>query len=205
MGAADLVMDRQPIKSEGGEGSAAEPDHLADVLSPLEQILLAADQELGAIRGRVDLEAGRDSERAQQRVREATLDQQRRVALMRAELTDRASALAACYEEMLNLLDQAESYLAIRAQSLESGVGDGAVKVTLTERRRLTFAHEPQQPAVASDQPIVENQAPSQPTESVPAAIGEGLATATEFDGQPAPSEQKGIRRWWRRLTRSAA
>jgi len=68
----------QPKALEDGVESPPEFDRVADVLGPLEQVVLAADEQLGSIQQRVSSEAGEMSAQAEKRIREAS-DEQRRV------------------------------------------------------------------------------------------------------------------------------
>jgi hypothetical protein len=217
-GANRIVMDLQPTTSGGGEESVADVDHLADVLGPLEQIVLGADEELGSIQERVEAAAGRDAERIQLDVREAALEQRKRVVQIKAELIDRATAMAACFDVVLNILDEAERDLATLA-----GLEGGGVRVKLTERQRVTFAHEDNtageqgvEPEHAGSDPFEAPQpawVPSQPVPPAAEAASAPAAPPPEPASVPvamsapntAPYQEKGIRRLLRRFRRSAA
>lgn len=142
-GAARSTMDPHPATLAGDEESPPEFDRVVDVLGPLEQIVLAADQELGSIQQRISAETGEMTDDIERRVRDAALEQRRRVAQLRTELTDRASELAVCFEAMLNMLDEADRGLAIQA-GVEPTPEDRAadVRVTVTERQTVTISHE---------------------------------------------------------------
>jgi hypothetical protein len=186
-------MEPQAAKQEGGKEARPEFERVADVLGPLEQIVLAADQEIGSLQHRVDDEAGDMSTRVDRRVREAALEQRQRVVEMKSELTDAASQLATRFETMLDILDQAERQLAM--QGLPEGEADrGGVRVTLTERRRVTISHE----GPPSSEPETK-----QPESKPPPVVS---ASAKDAQAKDAPSgKRKGIRRLWRRVRGSSS
>jgi hypothetical protein len=160
--------------------SRPEFDRVTDVLGPLEQIVLAADQQIGSLQERVDAEAD-VSARVDKRVREAAVEQRARVVKMREELTDAATQLATRFETMLDMLDQAERQLSIQA---------GDVRVKVTERGRMTISHEQ----------TTEAEAGTKPGGKPPPAIE---APGPEPD---APEQKgKGIRGWFRRFRGSDA
>ncbi|HKG36132.1 MAG TPA: hypothetical protein VKA89_06815 [Solirubrobacterales bacterium] len=112
------------------------------------------------------------------------------LARVRRELLDSASALALRFEALFDLLEEAESSLASEAGPALGGepravpppaqgaFAFGGIRLTLRERRRVTFAHEPIAPGT-------------------PAAAGEGAGTP--------PAQGRRRRRWWRLWTREAA
>src|SRR3954466_9199575 len=97
--AAERVeVQPQPDEAERAEQARPEFERVTDVLGPLEQIVLAADQQIGSLQERVDSEGGEVSVRIQQRVSEAALEQRGRVLKMREELTGAATQLATRFE-----------------------------------------------------------------------------------------------------------
>jgi hypothetical protein len=181
MEAAERVdVERHADEAERAEEARPEFERVTEVLGPLEQIVLAADQEIGSLQERVDAESGEVTSRIQSKVREAALEQRGRVVTMRGELTEAATQLATRFETMLDILDQAERQLAVQAgESLERGM-----RVTLTEKRRVTFSQE---------------QTESGPAPSKPPPV---LQAPTEAE---APKKKKGIRGWFRRRRGSEA
>jgi hypothetical protein len=173
----------QPEPREGSQ-SPPEFDRVTDVLGPLEQIVLAADQQIGSLQERVDAESDDVSARVDQRVREAAIEQRTKVVKMREELTDAATQLATRFETMLDILDQAERQLSMQA---------GDVRVKLTERGRMTISHE----QTIEAQPKTESEAEpkSKPPPAIEAPVPEA---ASERQG-------KGIRGWFRRFRGSDA
>ena len=189
-GASSAMTDPHPTTLEGGAEAAPEFERVTDVLGPLEQIVLAADQQIGSIQERVESETGEMSTHVDVRVREAALEQRNRILQMREALTGRATELATRFDAMLKILDQAERELA--KQGLPPGEpSDGAseVRITLTERRRMTISRD--------EPPAAKLDAPGPP----PLESSELSFPPKE---QKAPKKQKGIRRWFRRK-RSAA
>jgi hypothetical protein len=165
----------QPEQSE----PAPEFDRVTEVLGPLEQIVLAADQEIGSLQERVDAESDDVSARIELQVREAAVEQRARVVQMREELTDAATQLATRFETMLDILDQAERQLSIQA---------GDVRVKVTERGRMTVSHE-------------------EPTETGPGSKPPPVIEATRLPDEPESpqAKQTGIRGWFRRFRGSDA
>src|SRR3954454_515269 len=135
--AEKVEVQTQPDEAERAEEARPEFERVTEVLGPLEQIVLAADHQIGSLQERVDAESSEVTSRIQSKVREAALEQRGRVLEMRAELTDAATQLATRFETMLDILDQAERQLASQAGEAEPGM-----RVTLTEKRRVTFSHE---------------------------------------------------------------
>jgi hypothetical protein len=182
------MTNPHPTRLEGDAEAAPEFERVADVLGPLEEIVLAADQEIGSIQGRVDSESDEVSTRVDERVREAAMEQRNRILQMREALTSRATELATRFDAMLKILDQAEHELA--KQGLPEGApGDSAsdLRVTLTERRRLTISHD-------------------EPLSTEPDAPGPPPIESSTLSFPPKEDEDgKGIRRWLRRFKRSAA
>ena len=190
-GSTNAMMEGQPKALEGGVESPPEFDRVADVLGPLEQVVLAADQQLGSIQQRVSSEAGEMTAQAEQRIREASDEQRRRIAELRGELTDRVSELATRFDAMLTVLDEVDRTLAVQG-GWSNGAGDRGsdVRVTVTERHRVEISHE--EPAAGEQEP-----------EAAPTSVAPPVDSPV-----PPPKEKKkkkGIRRWFRRSKRSSA
>ena len=194
-GSTSAMMEGQPKALEGGVESPPEFGRVADVLGPLEQVVLAADQQLGSIQQRVSSEAGELSAQAEQRIREASDEQRRRIAGLRAELTDRVSELATRFDAMLTVLDEVDRTLAI-----QGGWSDGAdrgsdMRVTVTERHRVEISHE-----LAADK---------QESDVPPESDGPPASVAPPVDSPVPPQKEKkkkkGIRSWFRRSKGSSA
>jgi hypothetical protein len=186
------MNDPNTVKIEGVEESPPEIERVADVLGPLEQVVLSADQKLGSIQQQVTSQTAEASAEVDRRVREAAVEQRRRVAQLRGDLTDRASELGARFEAIFKLLDEVDRDLALRA-----GDGTAAVSVTVTERQRLQISHE--QPA-AGQPAVAAPPAPAAPSsQTVPPAQANPLTQTSK------PRKEKGIRRWFRRSKRSSA
>jgi hypothetical protein len=184
-GGFSAMTDPHPTTLEGGAEAAPEFERVTDVLGPLEQIVLAADQEIGSIQERVESETGEMSTHVDARVRQAALEQRARVLEMREALIGRASELATRFDAMLKILDQAERELAKQGLPEGEPSDSGAeIRVTLTERRRVTISQDqpPSAEAAAPGAPPLESAKLSFP-----------------------PKEGKGFRRWFRRFKRSAA
>jgi hypothetical protein len=179
------MTESQPVTVEGGAESPPEFDRVADVLGPLEQIVLAADQRLGSIQQQVAAQAGETNVEVERRVREAALDQRRQVAELRKALTDRVSELAGRFDSLLSILDEAD-----RALAIASGESTGDVRVTLTERQRLEIAHEePSAEGVAAVAATASGAPPS--------------AAGPEEDSKPR--KEKGFRRFFRRPSKRSS
>jgi hypothetical protein len=178
--AKDVEVASQPGETERAEEARPEFERVTDVLGPLEQIVIAADQEIGSLQERVDAESGEVTSRIQNRVRAAALEQRGRVLKMREELTDAATQLATRFETMLDILDQAERQLANQAGERP----DGGMRVTLTERHRVTLSHEQTESGPQPSKPPPVLEAPAEPE---------------------APKKRKGIRGWFRRRRSSEA
>jgi hypothetical protein len=183
------MMEGQPTMAFEDVESPPEFDRVADVLGPIEQVVLAADQQLGSIQQRASSEAGEMSAQAEQRIREASDEQRRRVAELRAELTDRVSELATRFDAMLTVLDEVDRTLAVQGGWSDGATDRGSdVRVTVTERHRVEISHE-------------EPAAGEQEAEASPASV----APPGETPVPPRKETKKGIRRWFRRSKRSSA
>jgi hypothetical protein len=189
-------VEDQPKALEGGVESPPEFDRVADVLGPLEQVVLAADEQLGSIQQRVSSEAGEMSAQAEKRIREASDEQRRRIAELRAELTDRVSELATRFDAMLTVLDEVDRTLAI-----QGGWSDGAdrgsdMRVTVTERHRVEISHE---------EPAADEQESETPQESDAPPTSVAPPVDSPLPPQKEKKKKKGIRRWFRRSKGSSA
>jgi hypothetical protein len=174
----------QPKALEGGVESPPQFDRVADVLGPLEQVVLAADQQLGSIQQRVSSEAGEMTAQAEQRIREASDEQRRRIAELRAELTDRVSELATRFDAMLTVLDEVDRTLAIQGGWSEGADRGSDMQVTVTERHRVEIAHE---------EPAADEKEPDGPPASVAPPVDSPVPPAKD------KKKKKGKRRWFRR------
>ncbi len=130
------MSESKPMNLEAGVESPPQFDRVADVLGPLEQIVLAADQELGTIQRQVVSKTGESAAEIERRVRESALEQRQRVAELRGELTQRVTELAGRFDALLAVLDEADRELA-------GWAGEPAdLSVTVTERQRVQISHE---------------------------------------------------------------
>jgi hypothetical protein len=181
---------------EEGIESPPQFDRVADVLGPLERVVLAADQQIGTIQQRVSSEAGEMTAEAERKIREASDEQRRRVADLRAELTDRVSELATRFDAMLTVLDEVDRALAVHGGwsngSTERTRGD--VKVTVTERQRVEIAHET--PSSAGEQPAADSKAeeaasPAQTPPSTSTATGPGSVAPPIGAPAASPTDEK--------------
>ena len=132
------MTEGKPTRSGADIDAPPEFDRVADVLGPLEQIVLAADQKLGSIQQQVASQAGDSTAEIERRVRESAVDQRRKVAELRGELTERVTELAGRFDAPLGVLDQADRELAGWAGEPTD------VSVTVTERQRVQLS--PQAP-----------------------------------------------------------
>jgi hypothetical protein len=108
----------------------------------------------------------------------ATAARRRELARARRELTDSASALAVRFEAMLDLLEAAEAELGGAEPPPPHEDRVDAFRMTVRERRRVTFAQE---------------------------ATAPGGAGAVAPAADDPPHGKAGRRRWWRLWTREAA
>jgi hypothetical protein len=199
------MTEPHPIRSEGDAEAAPEFARVSEVLGPLEQIMLAADEEIGSIQQQVESETNEMSSKVEERIRGVALEQRARVLEVREALTSSATEMANRFDAVLKILDQAERHFAIQAgvESQPSGAGNGVgeVRVTVTERQRVTISGDPPEapPPFAGDQP----EAPpalAPPVPPPPPFIG-----STPGDSPAEAQQGKGIRRFIRRITRRAA
>jgi hypothetical protein len=194
--ASSAMMESHPTPWEGDAEAAPQFERVTDVLGPLEQIMLAADEEIGSIQQRVQGEADEMSAEVDERVRKAALEQRGRILKIREALTSSATEMATRFDAVLKILDQAERHFAIQAriepEPSQAGNGVGEVRVTVTERQRVTISHD-QQPPPAK---------PATPAPPPPPLMDSSLGVPQP---QEAPPQSKGIRRFFRRITRRAA
>jgi small-conductance mechanosensitive channel len=177
------MTESPPAPIEGGAESPPEFDRVADVLGPLEQIVLAADQRLGTIQQQVATQASETNLDVERRVRETAAEQRRQVAELRRALTERVSELAGRFDALLSVLDDAD-----RALAIASGEPAGEVRVSAPEHQQLGAPHE-------------------QPTEEATAAVpAQGPPpSAAATDQANEPRKEKGIRRFFRRPSKRAS
>jgi type II secretory pathway component PulJ len=171
-GATMATSEGQQKELEGGIESPPQFDRVADVLGPLERVVLAADQQIGTIQQRVSSEAGDMTAQAEKKIREASDEQRRRVADLRAELTDRVSELATRFDAMLTVLDEVDRALAVQGgwSNGSSERTSGDVKVTVTERHRVEIAHDaPGQPGEKAEEK--QAAAPAEGADASPPAV----------------------------------
>lgn len=176
--------DTQPTTLDEGEVSPPQFDRVAEVLGPLEQVVLAADQKLGSIQQQVSVQAGEESAHVERRVREAAVAQRQRIGDLRQELTGRRSELSARFDAILQLLEEVDRDLALRA-----GEGGADVRVTLTERQRVEVSHE--------IPPAIDLTAA--PAAGPPSTAPAAAATPSK------PPKERGFARWFRRSKRESA
>ena len=139
------MTEGKPTNPGTDVGAPPEFDRVADVLGPLEQIVLAADQKLGTIQQQVASQAGDSTAEIERRVRESALEQRRKVAELRGELTERVTELAGRFDALLGVLDEADRELAGWAGEPTD------VSVTVTERQRVQLS--PQAAPAAAPSP----------------------------------------------------
>jgi type II secretory pathway component PulJ len=193
-GATMATTEGQPKELEGGIESPPQFGRVADVLGPLERVVLAADQQIGTIQQRVSSEAGEMTAQAEKKIREASDEQRRRVADLRVELTDRVSELATRFDAMLTVLDEVDRALAVQG-GWSNGTSErtsGDVKVTVTERQRVEISHETPPSAgepPAADRKTEEAASPAQtpPPASSPGSVAPPLGTPPAAE----PKEEK--------------
>jgi len=189
LGAVVRTTDREAMESNPSlESSSENPpefERVADVLGPLERIVLAADQEIGTIQQRLRADAAESSARAETRVREAADEQRRRIAEIRQELTARASDLAMQFDAVLAVLDEADRTLAVQGTpQIQAPAPE--VTVTMSELHAAAYQQPVEQavPAPVAEQPPPMAEQP--PAEAQP-AIGQAPPAVAEQApaGQP--------------------
>ena len=165
---------------------------LAYTESAVASIVRRTEHQVREIAADVDARATRDAaERSAQ------------LAQLRRDLTERATALAVHYEYILDQLDAVEAALAAlggeqktaREQQPEPDQNDAriaAIKMTLRERQRISFAYETSTPAVIEAQPQAVAAVAPQPIPMPPPA------PMPMVDSLPR-------RRWWHLWHREAA
>jgi hypothetical protein len=121
---------------------------------------------------------------AEQRIREASDEQRRRIAELRVELTDRVSELATRFDAMLTVLDEVDRTLAIQGGWSEGADRGSDMQVTVTERHRVEIAHE---------EPAADEKEPDGPPASVAPPVDSPVPPAKD------KKKKKGKRRWFRR------
>jgi hypothetical protein len=133
-GSETAMTEGKPTRTGSEVEAPPEFDRVADVLGPLEQIVLAADQKLGTIQQQVASQAGDSAADIERRVRESAVEQRRKVAELRGELTERVTELAGRFDALLGVLDEADRELAGWAGEPTD------VSVTVTERQRVQLS-----------------------------------------------------------------
>ena len=194
--------DDPKVGDAGADESRAETsdvgDPTDDAMSPLDRIVLVTERELAAIEERTEAEAQKMSGRTDRHVREMALDRRRQLILLRAELIDRVTALAMRFEGLLELLDSADAELSRligdeEAAAIDDGRTDDQVKVTVSERRRMTFSHDVSGPPMPPT-PMPQQSQTAEPRRVMPSgAADKGHANESRWAS------------WWRRLRRGAA
>jgi hypothetical protein len=178
---------------------AAAPLHTPSPADAVDRILSYTESAVASIVRRTEHQVREIAAEVDARATRDAAERSTQLAQLRRELTDRASALAVHYEDILDQLDAVEA--ALRALGGEPGEapkrafsepGDArvtAIKMTLRERQRISVAYEePAGVVEAAPRPVVEAVPPPSPISS-PAL----MTTA-----QPR-------RRWWRLWHREAA
>lgn len=165
--------------------AVGDPEVAAQGARDLRGVLARTETEVAAIMRRAEEEVARLGAEADARHQEQVDARLRELAELRWTLTERASVLATRFEAVLDLLEAAELRLGGPALPRPEGGEDPnakvrAIRMTLRERHRIDFAHEPQA-AASADVVTVEG------------------ATVQE----PAHSGRR--RRWWHRWLREAA
>lgn len=181
-GTTSQMNEPQPTTAENAPQAPPQFDRVADVLGPLEQVVLAADQRLGSIQQLVTTEATEASAEIERRVREAAVEQRRRIAELRQQLTQRSSDVTARFDAIFKLLDDVDRDLALRAGEQPAAPQPVAEPVAAAPAQPLATATGESPAAAQSAAPPV---APPQPA-----------AQAAE------PPKEKGLRRWFRRSKR---
>jgi hypothetical protein len=166
---AEHVAAGAPSSSEGITALGASSSVIGEILSAAQNNIERIAEEADAQSEQVM--AGTDDQATELAAARAQV-----ISSLRAELMERASALAMRFEELLDLLDRAERRLCSGAYlGGEKPTGDNAL-VRLRERQRITFSSED----------------PEAPTRVVHARA------------EPPAAEPRRIR-WWQRWFREAA
>jgi hypothetical protein len=172
-GTTSQMNEPQPTSVGVAQETPPQFDRVADVLGPLERVVLAADQRLGAIQQLVTTHATEAEVEVERRVREAAVEQRSRIAQLRQDLTGRRSEVSARFDAIFELLDEVDRDLARRA---------GEPPVAPADTQPL---------AVPQSAPTAAAPSPAPPQAPPPAAAA------------PAEQgKEKGIRRWFRRSKR---
>jgi hypothetical protein len=165
------------------ERTAADPEAAGAGGGTLGDVLVSTESEVAAIMRRAEQEVARLDSEAEERLHRQMAQRREQLAELRWELTERASLLASRFEAMLDLLDAAEIQLGGEPPTprVDGDERMDAIRMTLRERRRVSFAHEPA-------------------THGDPAAIAAAEAAGEQLEQAPTPK-----RRWWHRWLREAA
>lgn len=173
--------------------AVGEPELAAEGALAIERVLDSTEAEVDRIMARTEAEVARLGVEADRAAHWKNNEQRRHLAVLRHELTDRASALATRFEGILDLLEATERELARRTGEPFDPEPERArsepqrIAMTVRERQVVSFSHE--HDTASEDDPggaVIDAMA------GVPAVPRPGLA-----HGEEAPQPR---RRWWRRL-----
>jgi hypothetical protein len=165
---------------------APDPDVAAEGMRAVDVILRSTEAEVARIATEAQKEVRRLGEETDAVAVRGAAERREQLARVRADLLDRATLLAAGFEEIFDLLESADAALAAGAPphrghpvaAAPHGEAAGGIRMVLRERRRVTVAHDVE--------PAPEQSLPS-PAPAPPAAL---------------PRRR---RRWWRLWQRHAA
>ena len=167
----------QPLLVE----AVGEPEVAAAGSMAIAAMMRATEEQVSALLGEARRSAAELESDTEVRARLQTAERREELAQLRRELTDSASSLALRFEGLLDLIELAEAELA-RCAGLRPPPWRAhddrveAIRMTVRERRRITFAQEA--------------TAPGTPDAAQPAAEA---------------AEPKRRRRWWKLWLRDAA
>jgi len=200
--AAAMLPERQTVAQEEPSHAplAAAPPLAPPTADAVDRILSYTESAVASIVRRTDHQIREIAAEVDARASRDATEHSARLAQLRRDLTDRATALAVHYEEILNQLDAVEETLtAIGGERMggaeqprpeQNDARVRAIKMTLRERQRISVAYE--QPA---DGVIGASLQP--PVEGVPRSTPMQPPT-------PLPTSQS-RRRWWHLWHREAA
>jgi alanyl-tRNA synthetase len=195
-----MLPERQTVAPAEPPGAplAAAPPLAPSTADAVDRILAYTESAVASIVRRTEHQVREIAAEVDARATRDATERSSQLGQLRRELTERASALAVHYEDILNQLDAVEAALA--ALGGESGTAKerqsepdqndariAAIKMTLRERQRISVAYEASTPAV------IEAQPQAQPMQPIPMQ-------------QPAPMvDSLPRRRWWHLWHREAA
>lgn len=144
----------QPLLVE----AVGEPEVAAAGSLAIAAMMRATEEQVAAVLGEAERSAAELASETELRARHETSERRQDLARLRRELTDSASALALRFEGILDLLEDAERELARCAGERPPpwrGRDDRveAVRLTVRERRRITFAQEATAPGTVEGSP----------------------------------------------------